>query len=29
MSEKRMISFKDNEGKVVVSVPDGGVLRLF
>ncbi len=29
MSEKRIIHFKDNEGKVVVSVPDGGILRLF
>ena len=29
MSEKRMICFRDNEGKVVVSVPDGGILRLF
>ena len=29
MSENRMIHFKDKADKVVATVPDGGVLRLF
>lgn len=29
MSEKRMIHFKNEENGIEVSVPDGGMLRLF
>lgn len=29
MSEKRMIHFKNKEGRIVVSIPDGDMLRLF
>ena len=29
MSEKRMIHFKNEENGIEVSIPDGGMLRLF
>lgn len=29
MSEKRMIHFKNEENGIVVSIPDGSMLRLF